>query len=264
MQLSFISCLEIAEEEATPLILETEQVSPTDPDQILAVDDSLVRPVIYQNIPALNHLPVPEAKEKFISAVLPAILVVKERIERDQLRVINLLNKSKWTVEDSAFYLDQSERFKAKDIKGLIARMETHPTSIVLAQAVVESGWGSSRFFQEANNLFGIWSYRSSEPRIQAGNSRQGTSIYLRKYDDITGSIADYFETVGRSRAYGNFRDARAQSDDIQMLLPHLKHYSERGAAYITQLKNIIRQNDLTQYDHYRIAPNYFTRLAVE
>ena len=62
-------------------------------------------------------------------------------------------------------------------------RLKTHPTSIVLAQAAIESGWGSSRFYKEANNVFGVWSYSENEPRIKAMEDREGKSVYVKKYD---------------------------------------------------------------------------------
>lgn len=235
-------------------VLQPETLIVNDVEDIISVQDSLVKPVLYQNIPSFEGLTVEKSKERFISAILPAVLIAKHHLEKDRNKIKALVEKEEWSIEDSALYKTQKERFKAKDLDNLLLKMETHPNSITLAQAAVESGWGSSRFFREANNLFGIWAYRSDEPRIPANHN----NVYLRKYDDISQSIEDYFVTLGRARPYRQFRQAKYQSDDINDLLPHLKYYSERGMGYVKQLKTIISQNELTKYDHYQLDPNYF------
>lgn len=236
-------------------VIQIETISLSDTRDIILIQDSLVRPIVYQNLPSFENLTTEEAKEKFIATVLPGILIAKFHLAADQERVKSLTEKKKWNEEDSSFYHSQMVRFKAKDINNLLDRMETHPNSITLSQAAVESGWGSSRFFREANNLFGIWAYSADEPRIAANQN----NVFLRKYDDISQSIEDYFVTLGRARPYRSFREAKSQTDNIDALLPHLKHYSERGMAYVYQLKTIIRQNELTKYDNYQLDPAFIT-----
>ncbi len=235
-------------------VLETEIITLNSTDQIVSLEDSLVRPVLYHNIPALDGYTVEKSKELFISIVLPAILIAKHHLAIERQKIKILSEKKNWSIEDSSYYQVQSDRFKAKNITGLLNRMTTHPNSIALAQAAVESGWGSSRFFREANNLFGIWAYNDDEPRIAAN----GNNVHLRKYEDLSMSIEDYFVTLGRARPYRNFRAAKRETDDIYQLLPYLRHYSERDHEYIDQLKTIIVQNNLTQYDKFRIDPRYF------
>lgn len=234
-------------------VIKIETISISETDEIILIEDSLVKPIVYQNLPNFETLERKEAKEKFIATVLPGILIAKFQLASDQERVHSLVEKKKWSIEDSAFYHQQMLRFKAKDIDNLLNRMETHPNSITLAQAAVESGWGSSRFFREANNLFGIWAYKADEPKILASQN----NVFLRKYEDISQSIEDYFVTLGRAKPYRAFREAKKETSNINELLPHLKYYSERGMAYIYQLENIIRQNDLTKYDKYQLDPEF-------
>ncbi|MEQ8584026.1 MAG: glucosaminidase domain-containing protein [Marinoscillum sp.] len=240
------------------MVLSPTQVAVQHADDILVIDDTLVKPVLYHNLPHFEELPVEESKAKFIGAVLPAILIAKFKIDSVREEVKALTLKKKWNHKDSALYMAQSERFRAKSTASLLDKMRTHPNSIVLAQAIVESGWGSSRFFQEANNLFGIWSYNTSEPRIAAGKSRNGTRIFLRKYENISESIVDYFETVARAQAYRHFREARKNTNEVTSLVPYLRYYSERRDEYVEQLQTIIRQNDLTRYDGHQLDPAYF------
>lgn len=225
--------------------------------QIVPVTDSLVQPILYSHIPGLEGVHTDQAKMLFVSALLPSILIVKHSLEQEAARLRYLLKKERWTAMDSAFYETQRSRYNASDPENLLARMITLPNSIVLAQAAVETGWGRSRFFLEANNVFGIWSYNADEPRIRAGLTRDSVEIYVRSYDNLAQSIHDYFRTLGSARAYRNLRNARLDTDDPFRLLQHLRRYSERGIEYTIQLRTIIEQNDLTRYDRFRIDPSY-------
>ncbi len=233
-----------------PVLIEVSSLN-----DVIPITDSLVKPILYYNVGGFDTLTVQENKEKFIAVVLPAILIVKHRINGDLRKVRDMLLSDNWDKEDSLYYQSQLDRFKAKNSFDLIIRMHTHPTSIALAQAVVESGWGTSRFFSEANNFFGIWSYNADLPRIAAKSNN--FDVHLRKYEDISGSIMDYFETIARARAYRNFRVASYETSDINKLLQHLRNYSERGNEYVYQLKTIIDQNNFQQYDDYILDTEY-------
>ncbi len=248
-----LGCKEEKERAIEPVFIEINHVS-----DIVPVD-TMVKPILYRNIGGFDTLSIQENKDKFVAAILPAILITRYRINKDLGKIKEMVNKQTWDPEDSLFFSTQMERFNANDSTDLIVRMHTHPTSIVLAQAVVESGWGKSRFFSEANNLFGIWSYNPDKPRIAAGSSKR--NVHLRKYEDISESVMDYFETIARARAYRSFRQARLRTSDVNELLPLLKSYSENRMGYVNQLKNIIEQNNFTQYDHYQLDPEYLVPL---
>lgn len=237
--------------------VKTETIRIDSLDQVIPLEDSLVKPIVYTHLAGFDNLQQEKAKSKFISAVLPAILIAKHKIETTKRKIIRLGTQDVWRLEDSVFYLQQINRYKAKDLKDLILRCGTLPNSIILAQAAVETGWGESRFFVEANNLFGIWSVNANEPRIAAVKMRKKKTIWLRSYPDISVSIVDYLTVLSRSAAYRNLRRARTATTDPFKLIPHLKYYSEQRSIYVNQLKAVIRQNDLTKYDSYKIDPQY-------
>lgn len=241
----------------TTYIVKTKTVKVDSLNQIVIIHDPFVKPILYTNISGLEHLPFYQAKAKFISATLPSILVAKHQIHNRRNKIINLQEKNNWNASDSAYYLEMKYRYKAKNIQDLLNRLVTLPNSVVLAQAAIETGWGESRFFVQASNLFGIWSFDDSESRIAAGKSRDDKTIFLRSYDDMSRSIADYFEVLARHHAYKNLRRVRLKTSNPYSLIPHLKNYSERKSWYTRQLKKVIRQNNLTKYDHYRIDPEY-------
>lgn len=225
--------------------------------EIVMINDSLVKPILYKNISGLDQLPYYQAKAKFISAILPSILVAKHQVHNTRMKIENLRQKSIWTQSDTIYYKEVRRRYKARDIDDLVNRLVTLPNSVVLAQAAIETGWGESRFFIQASNLFGIWSYDENESRIAAGKTRSDKTIYLRSYDDMSGSISDYFDVLARHHAYKKLRDVRLSTSNPYVLANHLRNYSERREWYTRQLKRVIRQNKLTQYDRYRLDPAY-------
>src|SRR6478752_2672527 len=111
--------------------LQTNAVRVDSLEQIILVKDSLVKPVLYTNVSGLEYLPVPQAKAKFISAVLPSILVARYEVEESKRKVLMLKEKRRWKANDSTFYLGLKTRYKAHDIDDLVARMGTLPNSIV-------------------------------------------------------------------------------------------------------------------------------------
>jgi Bax protein len=231
-------------------------------DDIKDIQDSLVVPVIYNEVISLDDLPVDIKKKKFIDMMLPAVLYVKYNFEQLSNRIDELIyimeSSDIMTPDDSVFLEENLLAYRANDIFELREKLVTHPVSIVLAQAAIESGWGTSRFFLEANNVFGIWSYNPREERIQSRFGRDGQNIYLRKYEHLSESIEDYFNTVARSKAYSSFRKIRAATDDVYEMADYLNRYSELGYEYVAKLKYVIRTNNLTQYDNYQLDPSYF------
>lgn len=225
--------------------------------QVVLLHDSLVQPIAYTKVRGLEEQPIPQAKQLFISIILPSILIAKFRLKTTREALQELRDQKNWSQDDSTFYLHLKEKYKARDITTVLRRMQTLPNSIILAQAAVESGWGQSRFFTEGNNVFGIWSYNRDEPRIQASVLRSENPVYVRAYENISQSIEDYFETLGKARAYQKLRSELSATNDPYLLLPHLKYYSERRMAYVDQLRQVIDQNNLTKYDNYVIDPKF-------
>jgi Bax protein len=131
--------------------------------------------------------------------------------------------------------------------------MESHPTSIVIAQAILESGWGTSKFFQKANNIFGVWSFSKSDNRIAASKKRGDKTVYLKKYKSMEESIYDYFVILSRKDCYKLFQKERLITQDPYKLVNYLIKYSERGESYTKDLKDMIRRNRLFAYDGYQL-----------
>ena len=227
--------------------------------EIRPLTSSLVEPVLYTNAVSLDHLPTAEQKRKFIDLILPAILVAKFNLEQKQAWIHELAERQRqeeaWTREDSLFIAEELMRYRAKTIRQLDRKIKPHPVSLVLAQAALESGWGTSNCFVEANNVFGVWSFRADEERIETSARRGNRKVFLRRYRNLALSVEHYYETLGRVAAYRNFRKTRFENDDPYALLPQLINYSELGRIYTRRLRSVIHDNHLTRYDRYRIDP---------
>jgi len=218
---------------------------------------TMVKPILYADVTFIEELSIPEAKQTFINIMVPAILVAKYEINFQREQVLRIQAKNGVDELDSTFLAPLYSTYRTNNISELLDRMKTHPTSIVLGQAAIESGWGRSRFFKEANNIFGVWSMNSYEDRIPAKFQRNGKQVFLRRYPNISASIKDYFLTIGKVNAYKAFRAARNQSNDYHVLIEKLDHYSERGMDYVADLERMIRLNGFEQYDSYQLDPAF-------
>ena len=76
---------------------------------------------------------------------------------------------------------------------------------ISVAQAILESDWGRSRFAKEANNFYGMIQTDKTEPHIKSLNS----DIILKVYGNKCESVSDYIELLNTSSAFEEYRDLR-------------------------------------------------------
>lgn len=228
----------------------------TKASDIVTIKDSLVIPYVYTSAISLKDLPVNEKKQKFFDMMLPAVLVAKKQLSIELKYVEKLSIKANKTKEEQ-FYLDSlMKQYDVTSVELLKSRLTTFPVSIVLAQAAIESAWGTSRFFLAANNPFGLWSFNPHEERIPAKSTRDGKKVYLRKFDNLEQAIEAYFMTLSTG-PFAEFRKQRLHTDDPYVLVNYLIDYSERRQAYVNELTNVIKYNNLTKYDDYRISPKY-------
>ena len=92
-------------------------------------------------------------------------------------------------------------------------RLSRVPTSIIIAMAGIESGWGTSRFAQEGNALFGVRTWDDNTPRMKAkGNPDAEWGV--KKYKTKCQSVKDMIAIINRHRAYKEFREEREDQID--------------------------------------------------
>ncbi len=191
------------------------------------------------------NISVAEKKSRFKATVIPAVDKVYANLMQDYHAAENLIN----TAADNDKLATLRTEYKAQDNAELLMALKPHPKSIAIAQAAMESSWATSRFFREANNIFGVWSFNQDEPRIAAGEQRGDKTIWIKKYGSVEDSVRDYYRTIARGSAYKEFRQLKMETDDPYELVKKLDRYSEIGAEYGNELTAIIRFNKFTEYD---------------
>ena len=188
---------------------------------------------------------VAEKKQRFRELLVPPVDRVYRRLQRQFDLTAMLLASG----AEPATVTALKQQYRVSSDSDLLAALKPHPRSVALAQAALESSWATSRFFNEANNVFGVWSFNADEPRIAAGERRGSKTIWLKKYASIEASVADYYRVLALGRAYGEFRSQRLGSDNPYDLLSKLDSYSEKGSAYGRALSSVLSYNKFANYD---------------
>ena len=188
---------------------------------------------------------VQEKKARFRALVATAIEKVYKEFDEQYTEVSSLIKNGKGQDRIEALKI----KYKVASAEELLMALKPHPKSIAFAQAAMESNWGTSRFFREANNLFGVWSFKKDEPRIAARIKRGDKTVWVKKYPSIEASIRDYYLLLDRGTAFKKFRQLRMTTNDPYTLVKHLDKYSEKGAEYGKALASVIRVNKFYLYD---------------
>ena len=110
------------------------------------------------------------------------------------------------------------------DLNKTIQTEKQIPSELIVAQAVIETAWGTSRFANESNNLFGI---------------RKGLKVFETKCD----SVADYIRIINEVPAYAEFREMRQDGvTDALLLARTLKRWAEEP-HYTDLIEDVIQYN---------------------
>jgi Bax protein len=140
------------------------------------------------------------------------------------------------------------KEYKVKTDQELLIALKPHPVSITLAQAAIESAWGTSRFFREANNIFGVHGL-SSKGSVPASIKKNGRTVWVRKYKTLEDAILDYYRMLSRVKTYKKFKKLNYEGKSVYEIVTGLKYYSERGDEYVHSIQSVIRHNNLIKYD---------------
>jgi Bax protein len=137
--------------------------------------------------------------------------------------------------------------------------MDEIPVSLAIAQAAKETGWGTSRFAQEGNALFGQWTW--SGEGIKPAGADGDSKHKVAKFKVLKASVKAYQRNLNTHSGYKEFRRERAIQRDNEgklnslLLVNYLDKYAETGVEYTKILKKIIEQNSLTEFDDVKILP---------
>jgi len=228
-----------------------------------------VPPYAIETLPyGLDTLDKRVKKTVFFRALLPMVLAENLRIWRQREFILQQFGRGVIDPQSDAgqemlaiavqYHVD-GDLNDPKVRETLLNRVDTVPVALVLAQAAQESGWGTSRFALEGNNLFGIWTWDSDQGSVPVNRADDANHL-VRVYPDIQTSVRAYLNNINVGFAYVDFRVLRAQMRatgkplDALQLAGALNRYSITGAAYIENIRTMIRSNELSRLANLSLA----------
>lgn len=130
----------------------------------------------------------------------------------------------------------------------LLTRVDIVPYPLVLAQSANESAWGTSRFARKGHNFFGQWCFRKG-CGIVPSRRDAGSKHEVAVFKSAQHSVRAYLKNINTGRVYAGLRKIRAEQRakgealNASALAGGLTKYSERGAAYVKEIRSMIRTN---------------------
>lgn len=212
-------------------------------------------------LPDFGSMEVATKKAAFLAFLSPVIAEVNDgfRLDRERLQTLaasvgrgdapSWLER-RWLRQTAERLEVPLDELPLEDAIALLERRAgTVPESIVLMQAAMESGWGTSRFAVEGNNLFGqrCYSPGCGIPPEGRPNARFG----LAQFDSVEDSVESYVLNLNTHASYHDFRLKRQEllesGEPVTglALVDELANYSERGEEYVDELRGLILQNGL-------------------
>jgi Bax protein len=204
-----------------------------------------------------------ERKQLFIAAILPVVLDINQRVlaEREQLLTLRNRLVAGRTVSagEQAWLANLAERYDtpADRLDELVKKVDIVPPSMAIAQSGVESGWGTSFAARTGNALFGqiqsVGTHAVSVP-WRPGNGMP------QPFANVGEAAEAYVINLNTHPAYAGFRNERAamrqrgETPNGYSLVGTLLRYSELGGEYVRFVRQIMRENNLADFDKARLS----------
>lgn len=226
-----------------------------------------VPPFILEHIPDdIGHTrSIKEKKRTFFMGLLPMVLMANREIMAERQELLEILRRNRERSLQEGDRERIQELMKRYGLRGrpltdhrirtqLLKRVDMIPPDLALAQAANESAWGTSRFAQLGNNLFGEWTFKPGTGIVPAGRP-EGKTYEVRKFPSLYASIRSYMNNLNRHNAYRMLREIRAKMREADKplkgrdLAKGLLRYSQRGEEYVKEIQSMIRQNKLARFN---------------
>ena len=209
-------------------------------------------------------------KKVFVKTVLPIIINENQNILMTRSFVENLKNKLETfrtlenkeirTLNDIAknYNIKYREKHKLDLVNEILSNVDVIPNSIVLAQAAIESGWGSSRFAKEHNALFGEYTYDTEKGVIPLDRDTGKTHL-IKSFNSLDSSVNSYFNNINSHYAYREFRNIRKimrdknNFSDVNLLVEKLETYAA-DSNYVNTIRSVIEKNNFKLFDNKTIS----------
>ena len=224
-------------------------------------------PYIPKNI---SQYKLNKKKSVFIAILLPIALRGNERVleERKQMKIafstnniyqIELFSKKYKVKNFKKTNFSNLNRSELREIRlELLNKINSIPISLILAQSIIESGWGASRFAQEGNALFGQWTWKNDDGIKPKENLKANFSV--KNFKSLQDSVNSYILNLNTHSAYKDLRNFRTSQYNMGKnitgndMANFLEKYAEIGFKYVIKVKNMIEKNQLSKYDDASLA----------
>ena len=201
-----------------------------------------------------------ERKRKFFQLLRPLIETENEKVldQRGRLLQLHERHRKKLPIpwRDMEWLMELLKKYEIEGLEvselsrwdNLLRRVDMVPVSLALVQAAKESGWGTSRFALEGNNLFGERCFTEG-CGIVPKEREADASHEVRAFESLEDSVRSYIHNLNTNGAYRRFRRLRSQQrlegrePDGYGLVDGLPQYSERGYLYLNEIRAMMRSN---------------------
>ncbi len=229
--------------------------------------------IFVANLPHdLNALPVHQKTSLFIRLLLTSVIKVNEDIMTARAEIKQLASKQQqggplskreqaWLAGIAADYYCDAGQFSE-----LILRIDILPVGLVLAQAIDESGWGTSHFAREGNALYGQHLSSHSKGTFL---TTPGGHVKVATFDNLYHSTASYLHNINTTKAYAPLREERARTREQhghlsgEHLAGALEHYSARGQHYVKTLRWLMQHYQLDELSDSKLEDNDSSLLVI-
>ena len=226
------------------------------------IKDQSANLIIFSSLPKdfMNINSVSERKNLFINTLLPIAFIENLKILDDRKKILDWWSQSNGETYQREFWpnwlYDVSDKYdyEGSNIGELLMRVDIVPLSLALAQAAIESGWGTSRYLREGNALYGQYTF-DKKLGLKPQDRDKNKNFYVRKFINLSDSTRSYLKNINTHNAYVKFRQERGtlrmNGDSLKglSLVKFLDNYSERRAEYVSDIKTIIETNNFMKFD---------------
>ena len=213
---------------------------------------AVVPPVYRDELPVVPQMAWASSQKRhlFIKTILPHIVRVNEHLLGLRARLLELDYKSRHrcplSLAEREFLkrLGREYRVPSLSVPLLLHRVDAVPVSLVLAQAILESGYGTSSAARRKKSLFG----------------HMETPQSVAAFETFSECVYSYARNLNRNAAYLSFQKMRHEMRQkgrplcgIELAKGLLK-YSVLGKTYVGKIQKLIRLYALHRYDGVRLA----------
>jgi len=213
------------------------------------------------DVPDFASIKDSKAKKKaFFDFMRPIIRSENAKVTKNREKLLSIAglidNGDAISQKDQQWVLELATRYRV-DMQSmddepawdlLKRRVDTVPFRLALAQSANESSWGTSRFAREGRNFFGEWCFTPG-CGVVPGKRSAGLTHEVAVFSSVNDSVASYLRNLNRVAMYLPLRLTRHQirkdgdRPTAHELAAGLTGYSERGDAYVDEIRDMIRVN---------------------